>query len=367
MSDTGTPTLDQLHVLTTVVEAGSFSAAARRLHRAQSVISYTIANLEAQLGVALFARDGRRPVLTEAGVALIADARRVGRMVDEMRARAAALRQGLEAELGLAVDVMFPTARLVAALDAFARAYPTVGLRLRIEGLGGVARLVLDRSCQLGVSGWMGEVPDMLERRAIGEVRLIPVAAPTHPVAGTQAHPATARGACADTARGTCADANRQRGVARARAACADRPDRDDRGAGFRCAGAAHLATGRPGRQTCAAAGGPRMGQHAGGDGAGRPGRRPAGAAAGRRRTGTPLPDQPDPPHRFAARPGGRMAGGTIGSRVMQLAELTPRAADGMAARSRGGMPAGLSDEAPNGEDRTRLETCLRCLQHAIL
>jgi DNA-binding transcriptional LysR family regulator len=129
-------------------------------------------------------------VLTEAGVALIADARRVGRMVDEMRARAAALRQGLEAELGLAVDVMFPTARLVAALDAFARAYPTVGLRLRIEGLGGVARLVLDRSCQLGVSGWMGEVPDMLERRAIGEVRLIPVAAPTHPVAGTQAHPA---------------------------------------------------------------------------------------------------------------------------------------------------------------------------------
>ena len=187
MADTGIPTLDQLHVLTTVVDAGSFSAAARRLRRAQSVISYTIANLEAQLGVALFARDGRRPVLTEAGVALIADARRVGQMVDEMRARAGALRQGLEAELGLAVDVMFPTARLVAALDAFARTYPTVGLRLRVEGLGGVARLVLDRACQLGVSGWMGVVPDTLERRAIGEVRLIPVAAPTHPVAGATA------------------------------------------------------------------------------------------------------------------------------------------------------------------------------------
>jgi DNA-binding transcriptional LysR family regulator len=183
MSETGTPTLDQLHVLTTVAEAGSFSAAARRLHRAQSVISYTIANLEAQLGVALFARDGRRPVLTEAGRALLTDARRVGRLVDEMRARAAALRRGLEAELGLAVDVMFPTARLVAALEAFAHAYPTVGLRLRIEALGGVAELVLGRTCQLGVSGWMGVVPDTLERRAIGEVRLIPVAAPTHPTA----------------------------------------------------------------------------------------------------------------------------------------------------------------------------------------
>jgi DNA-binding transcriptional LysR family regulator len=183
--DTGMPTLDQLHVLTTVVEAGSFSAAARRLNRAQSVISYTIANLEAQLGVALFARDQRRPVLTEAGRALIADARHVGRLVDEMRARAAALRHGLEAELGLAVDVMFPTTRLVAALDDFAREYPTVGLRLRIEALGGVAQLVLDRTCQLGVSGWMASLPDALERRAIGEVLLIPVASPTHPVAHT--------------------------------------------------------------------------------------------------------------------------------------------------------------------------------------
>jgi DNA-binding transcriptional LysR family regulator len=185
--DTGTPTLDQLHVLATVAEAGSFSAAARQLHRAQSVISYMINNLEAQLGVELFARDGRRPVLTEAGRALVADARRVGRVVDEMRARAAALRRGLEAELGLAVDVMFPTGRLVAALDAFAREYPTVALRLRIEGLGGVAQLVLDGTCQVGVSGWLAHVPDMLERRAIGEVRLIPVAAPTHPAARAQA------------------------------------------------------------------------------------------------------------------------------------------------------------------------------------
>lgn len=183
MTNIGTPTLDQLHVLSVVVETGSFSAAARRLNRAQSVISYTIANLEAQLGVTLFTRDARRPVLTDAGRALTADARQVGRLVDEMRARAAALRRGLEAELGLAVDVMFPTARLVAALDDFVRVYPTVALRLRIEGLGGVAQLVLDGTCGLGVSGWVGHVPDALERRAIGEVLLVPVAAPMHPVA----------------------------------------------------------------------------------------------------------------------------------------------------------------------------------------
>ncbi len=70
------PTLDQLQVFLTVVEKGSFSAASRALNRTQSVISYTIANLETQLGVALFVRSGtRRPQLTEAGKSVLEDAR----------------------------------------------------------------------------------------------------------------------------------------------------------------------------------------------------------------------------------------------------------------------------------------------------
>jgi DNA-binding transcriptional LysR family regulator len=183
MSEPGSPTLDQLHVLAAIAESGSFSAAARRLNRAQSVISYTIANLEQQLGLALFTRVGRRPRLTEAGRAMVADARRVSLLVNELRARAAALRQGLETELGLAVDVMFPTARLVSALQDFAQAYATVTLRLRIEALGGVAQLVQDGVCQVGVMGPLSEGCQGLERRAIGTVRLLSVAAPGHPLA----------------------------------------------------------------------------------------------------------------------------------------------------------------------------------------
>jgi DNA-binding transcriptional LysR family regulator len=68
---------DQLRVFETVADAGSFSAAARRLRRAQSAVSYAIGNLEAQLGIALFERGRRRPVLTEAGRAVLADARAV--------------------------------------------------------------------------------------------------------------------------------------------------------------------------------------------------------------------------------------------------------------------------------------------------
>ncbi len=72
------PTLDQLQVLLAVAETGSFSAAGRRLNRAQSVISYTIANLEAQLRFKLFAREGtREPILTPEGRAVLPDARRI--------------------------------------------------------------------------------------------------------------------------------------------------------------------------------------------------------------------------------------------------------------------------------------------------
>ena len=54
------PSIDQLLVLLTVVEAGSFTAAAKRLGRATSAISYAIDTLEAQLGLSLFDRGTTR-------------------------------------------------------------------------------------------------------------------------------------------------------------------------------------------------------------------------------------------------------------------------------------------------------------------
>jgi hypothetical protein len=54
-------TLDQLRTFIAAVDEGSFSAAGRKLRRAQSVVSQTLANLEAQLGVKLFDRSARYP------------------------------------------------------------------------------------------------------------------------------------------------------------------------------------------------------------------------------------------------------------------------------------------------------------------
>jgi DNA-binding transcriptional LysR family regulator len=178
------PTLDQLAVLLAIVEQGSFAAAARKLGRATSVISYTIANLEAQLGLVLFERSGTRtPRLTEAGHAVLSDARTVGLAVDGLLARARGLQAGLEAEVALVVDGMVPMQTLVVAFEAFSTTFPTVPLRLYVEAMGAVTQMVRDGVASVGLSGPLDRGLDELEHRQIGAVRLVPVAAPTHPLA----------------------------------------------------------------------------------------------------------------------------------------------------------------------------------------
>ena len=190
MPNPGTPTLDQLKVFLTVVDVGSFAGAARKLSRATSVISYTIANLENQLGVALFDRKTtKKPQLTEAGRTVLAEARTVYLGIDGLRAKVKGLLQGLEAELHLVVDVMLPAARVVDALKAFRDAFPTVALHLHMEALGAVAQLVLDQGATIGVSGPLSAVTAGIERIGIGGVMLRPVAAPGHPLASANPNP----------------------------------------------------------------------------------------------------------------------------------------------------------------------------------
>lgn len=183
-ADPGTPTLDQLKVFLTVVEVGSFAGAARKLHRATSVVSYTIANLEMQLGVALFDRKTtRKPQLTDAGRTVLAEARSITNGVNGLRAKVSGLLHGLEAEVHLALDVMLPADRVVDALKTFREQFPTVTLHLHMEALGAVTELVINKKAVVGVSGPLDMGLDGLERIRVGSVQLIPVAAPTHPLA----------------------------------------------------------------------------------------------------------------------------------------------------------------------------------------
>jgi DNA-binding transcriptional LysR family regulator len=182
----GMPTLDQLTVFLAIVETGSFAAAARRLGRATSVMSYAVANLEAQLGVQLFDRTStKKPRLTEVGQTVLAEARTVAADMDGLRAKVRGLLRGLEPEIVLSLDVMLPAYRIVDALRSFQREFPTVRLRLHMEALGAVTQMVQDRSATLGITGpVVGQVVGAgLSRIWVGDVALVPVAAPDHPLA----------------------------------------------------------------------------------------------------------------------------------------------------------------------------------------
>jgi DNA-binding transcriptional LysR family regulator len=175
--------LDHLRTFIAAAEEGSFSAGGRRLRRAQSVVSQTLANLEAQLGVKLFDRSRRSPVLTSQGAALLAEARAVVGRMDIFKARAKGLSHGLEPELSIVVDVVFPIERLTRAVAAFQAEFPAVPLRLYVEALGAVLQPVLEGHCAFGVMGSLPSAPRELTREHLLNIRWAFVASPAHPLA----------------------------------------------------------------------------------------------------------------------------------------------------------------------------------------
>jgi DNA-binding transcriptional LysR family regulator len=175
--------MDQLRTFVAAAEEGSFSAAGRRLRRAQSVVSQTLANLELQVGFPLFERTGRYPVLTDAGRALLEQARIAVGSMDAFKARARTLAEGLEPELAVAVDVMFPIETLTAAVKAFQQQFPATPLRLYVEALGAVVQPLLAGQCRIAIIGSLPEVPAECSGEYLLDVPSVTVVAPGHPLA----------------------------------------------------------------------------------------------------------------------------------------------------------------------------------------
>ncbi len=184
-------TLDQLRILATVVDEGSFSAAARKLGRVQSAVSTAMANLEDQLAIRLWDRTQRSATLTDAGKAVLASARRVLADVDALREVAAGITRGREAVVSLCVDAVFPTAALVAMCRAFAGAFPDVELRIDVQTMSVVTQRVLDGAATVGVASAIAQEPAR-ERRALAAIRMIPVVAAGHPLAAERGRIASA-------------------------------------------------------------------------------------------------------------------------------------------------------------------------------
>jgi DNA-binding transcriptional LysR family regulator len=96
--------------------------------------------------------------------------------------RARGLAGGLEAELPVVVDVMLPTPILTHAVAEFSLRFPDVPLRLYVEALGAVLKMVLEGTCAFGIVGTLPDVPEDVVREHLMEVQIVPVASPSHPL-----------------------------------------------------------------------------------------------------------------------------------------------------------------------------------------
>ena len=186
----GSLSLDQLRVLVTIADTGSFSAAGRALGRAQSAISQIVASLEGAQGVSLFDRSGHRPRLTDIGDMLVAQARLVLASAARFEAVAANTRAGLEPELALAIDPLVPTAPLIDSLRALGNAFPDLPVSFSTEGLGGSLRRLRSGSVALAICLLLPTVPDDIAAFPLLRIRMRAVCAPGHALTGLD-RPAT--------------------------------------------------------------------------------------------------------------------------------------------------------------------------------
>jgi DNA-binding transcriptional LysR family regulator len=176
-------TLDQMRVLVTVAETGSFSAAARRLGRVQSAISQSVQSLETVLGTPLFDRQGKIPKLNDAGRVILEDARRLIQGAETLKARAESIATEVEPELTLAVDSMFPNAVLMSSLKALSAVYPCLPVTVFTEGLGGAEQRLRDGSARLGIFVPFTGIAENREAELLVTIPAVAVVAANHPLA----------------------------------------------------------------------------------------------------------------------------------------------------------------------------------------
>ncbi|AOY00269.1 LysR family transcriptional regulator [Jeongeupia sp. USM3] len=180
-------THDQLATFVTAVDAGSFSAAARQLGRAQSAVSSAIALLEASLGVTLFDRSARMPVLTEAGVALLDEARELLRQRQHFENRAFALGSQAPGRITLALDEGLPYLPAMRLLADFAAAYPQLAVTVLNCSAAEIAEWVAGGQVDAGLSFRRLGDNSAVESEAVGAVPRVIVAGVGHPLAQDEA------------------------------------------------------------------------------------------------------------------------------------------------------------------------------------
>jgi DNA-binding transcriptional LysR family regulator len=171
--------LEQWRCLAAVVEAGGYAQAAERLHKSQSSVTYAVQKLESMLKVRAFEIQGRKAVLTGVGQMLYRRARTLLDDAGELERAARKASAGWEAEIGIAVEVLFPTWLVFECLSRFGTESPQTRIEWLETVLGGTAEALRDGVADLGISA---RVPTGLNGEPLMLIPFVPVAHPDHPL-----------------------------------------------------------------------------------------------------------------------------------------------------------------------------------------
>lgn len=171
--------LEQWRCLAAVVEAGGYAQAAERLHKSQSSVTYAVQKLESGLKVRAFEIQGRKAVLTGVGQMLYRRARTLLDDAGELERAARKASAGWEAEIGIAVEVLFPTWLMFECLAHFGTESPQTRIEWLETVLGGTAEALREGIAELGIAT---RVPTGLNGEPLMTIPFVPVAHPDHPL-----------------------------------------------------------------------------------------------------------------------------------------------------------------------------------------
>ncbi|QJI37129.1 LysR family transcriptional regulator [Pseudomonas sp. ADAK13] len=182
-------TSESVKVFLSVVDGGSFSAAARKLGRVPSAVNMAVSQLEAELDMLLFDRSTRKAIPTAAARALEPQARQVASQLNLLDAHALQLHQGLESRLILAMAPELQTGAWSRPLSTLAKEFPTLEIEVRSASQSEAVRMLHEGSVQLAL---VFERPGIDERETFleaGSQLLVAVASPDHPAAAGKNSP----------------------------------------------------------------------------------------------------------------------------------------------------------------------------------
>lgn len=168
-----------------VAEELSFTRASLRLHVVQSGVSSAVAALERELGAQLFDRDRHSVTLTEAGRALLPEARATLAAAQAAAEAVAQTSAGLRGTLSVGMMISTGPVDVPAALGRFHRSHPGVVVRLRLlpGGTADLAQAVADGTLDLALLSLPGEPPAGVAVRRLAREPLVLICPPGHPLA----------------------------------------------------------------------------------------------------------------------------------------------------------------------------------------